>query len=434
MRCLPRMPQAGGIWSSKVAELTGVFNKPFAEQVAFFRNKLGNLVPTNRWDDLWKQQHDTAFMVAGAKKADLLSALAASIDKAISEGKSINEFRKDFRHAVEVTGWKGWTGEGSAAGEAWRTRVIYQTNMRTSYAAGRHAQLQEGGFEYWVYHHSDAVRNPRMHHVAFDGLVLRADDPLWDTIYPPNGWGCQCYVSGARSERAAIRQGGSPEKTVPGSVYEIDAKAGEPVGISKGWGYAPGASVVNTVQALSKKIPSLPSQLGAEYWAQAMPASIQQAHQSAWQQFFTTAVKERARPQGREFVLGAIAPTSLDKIKNAHPEWVPSTAEIVMRDRDVAHLLRDKKQHQLSPEWLAGLPARLRRPDAVLLDKTSTKPDLLYVFHVDGGARLIFKLDYKLKGKQVNLLRSGSVLDDRSMQAVSGQVKSGGYELLEGSL
>lgn len=70
----------------------------------------------------------------------------------------------------------------------------------------------------------------------------------------------------------------------------------------------------------------------------------------------------------------------------------------------------------------------------MLLDKTSSTPDLLYVFHVDATARLIFKLDYKLKGKKVNLLRSGSVLDDRGMQAVSGQVRSGGYELLEGGL
>jgi len=32
--------------------------------------------------------------------------------------------------------------------------------------------------------------------MALDGLVLRADDPWWDRNYPPNGWGCQCYVTG----------------------------------------------------------------------------------------------------------------------------------------------------------------------------------------------------------------------------------------------
>lgn len=32
--------------------VSGVYRRPFTEQVAFFRNKLGNLVPTERWDDM----------------------------------------------------------------------------------------------------------------------------------------------------------------------------------------------------------------------------------------------------------------------------------------------------------------------------------------------------------------------------------------------
>lgn len=127
-------------------ELGATFGKPFKEAVAAFRLRLGNLVPTAKWDDLWQEQHDRAFMVAGATKADLLADLAAAVDKAISRGTSLEEFRADFRRIVEERGWHGWTGEDSEAGKAWRTRVIYRTNMRTSYAAGRMAQLVEGGF------------------------------------------------------------------------------------------------------------------------------------------------------------------------------------------------------------------------------------------------------------------------------------------------
>ena len=121
--------------------LTASFRKPFAEQVAAFRLRLGNLTPTVKWDDIQRAQHDRAFMVAGAQKADLLAVLAAAVDKAVSQGTTLDEFRRDFREIVERRGWHGWTGEGTKGGEAWRTKVIYKTNMATTYAAGRMAQL-----------------------------------------------------------------------------------------------------------------------------------------------------------------------------------------------------------------------------------------------------------------------------------------------------
>src|SRR5690606_12233355 len=57
--------------------------------------------------------------------------LAAAVDRAIAEGGSIGQFRDDFDALVERHGWS-YTG-----GRDWRTRVIYTTNMATSYGAGR---------------------------------------------------------------------------------------------------------------------------------------------------------------------------------------------------------------------------------------------------------------------------------------------------------
>ena len=44
-----------------MADLAGTFRKPFAEQVAAFRIRLGNRLPTQAWDDLRRDMHDTAF-------------------------------------------------------------------------------------------------------------------------------------------------------------------------------------------------------------------------------------------------------------------------------------------------------------------------------------------------------------------------------------
>jgi len=67
--------------------------------------------------------------------------------------------------------------------------------MRTSYAAGRYKQMKDMAESnpFWMYCHGDSMK-PRPEHLELDRMVLRHDDPWWDKNYPPNGWGCQCYV------------------------------------------------------------------------------------------------------------------------------------------------------------------------------------------------------------------------------------------------
>jgi len=258
-------------------QLAFIFRRPFAEQVAFFRGKLGNLVPTARWDDIWKSAHDRAFMVAGAAKADLLADLAAAVDKAIAEGETLDAFRKRFAAIVQKHGWHGWTGEETAAGRAWRTRIIYQTNLATSYAAGRLAQLKDAGFRYWIYRHSGS-EHPRLQHLAWDGLTLPADHPFWQTHYPPSGWGCRCRVVGADGPETAKLLGGKPDYNQPPSGWDaIDPKTGEPPGIDKGWGYMPGGTVADDVaRAVARKTVAWPYEAAKAYMAD-VPAHLRDA-------------------------------------------------------------------------------------------------------------------------------------------------------------
>lgn len=196
-------------------------------------------------------------MVAGAAKADLLADLAAAVEKAIADGTTLDTFRRDFREIVERRGWHGWTGEGTAKGEAWRTRVIYRTNVATSYAAGRRAQLVAGDFRWWIYRHGGS-REPRLQHLAWDGLALPPDHPFWASHAPPNGWGCSCRIFGARSEAGIRRVGGDPDKRLPEDWAARDPRTGAPRGIDRGWDHAPGASVVPDVQAFARKLDQLP--------------------------------------------------------------------------------------------------------------------------------------------------------------------------------
>ena len=105
--------------TSKITREYG--GRPFDEAIAFFRQKLN--IPTEHWDDLWKEQHAKGFMVAGAMKAELLTDLRIAMDKAISSGTTLKDFRKDFDKIVEKHGWiyKG--------GRNWRTKVIYDNSI-----------------------------------------------------------------------------------------------------------------------------------------------------------------------------------------------------------------------------------------------------------------------------------------------------------------
>ncbi len=216
---------------------------PFLEALAFFRAKLN--LPTRRWDNLLGAAHDRAFVVAGAMQADLLMDLRAAVDQAIAQGTTWATFRKDFRKIVAERGWTGWTGEGTKAGEAWRTRVIYDTNLFTSYAAGRYQQMKAvaPSRPYWRYRHSDAVVHPRLEHLAWNGKILRHDDEWWKQHAPPNRFGCKCYIE-TLADRDLKKLGIAPPTADAGKAMPYagmtDPKTGLPRGVDKGWDYQPG--------------------------------------------------------------------------------------------------------------------------------------------------------------------------------------------------
>ena len=223
---------------------------PFAEAIQFFRDKIN--LPTQKWDDLIGAAHDRAFVVAGAMQADLLADLRAAVDKAIAQGTTYQQFKKDFNQIVAQRGWTGWTGSDTKGGRAWRTRVIYDTNLFTSYAAGRTEQMKAAAAvrPYWRYRHSDASETPRAEHLSWDGLILRHDDPFWPAHTPPNGFGCKCYIE-TLSDRNLKKEGlkVTPAADIP--YAGTDPKTGLPQGVDKGWDYQPGASVAADLARLA---------------------------------------------------------------------------------------------------------------------------------------------------------------------------------------
>jgi len=214
----------------------------FREQIEFFRRKIN--LPTQSWTDIVHEQHDVAFVVAGANRDDLVADFRAAVDKAIANGGTLRDFRKDFDAIVAKYGWD-YNG-----GRNWRSRVIYETNLRASYAAGRYVQMMAvtATRPFWVYRHSDYVQHPRPLHVSWNGLVLRYDDPWIQTHYTPNGWGCQCRWETLSPRDLAKLGKTGPDQAPPSDIQQVTIGAkgpnpqvvDTPAGVDPGWGYAPG--------------------------------------------------------------------------------------------------------------------------------------------------------------------------------------------------
>lgn len=222
----------------------GTFNKPFKEQVDFLRQKLN--LPTEHYDDILKSAHDCAFMVAGVAKADLLDDFMKTVAQCASEGKSIGWFRKNFDSIVEKHGWD-YNGPHD-----WRTRIIYTTNMRASYAAGRYAQLTDPDLlqvrPYWKYNHSDTVAHPRELHQSWDGTVLHYTDSWWKTHFCPNGYGCQCYITAVRAKE--YKGYAAPDDGTYTKIDRYGATHVLPQGVDYGWDYAPGANTDTSLRQM----------------------------------------------------------------------------------------------------------------------------------------------------------------------------------------
>jgi hypothetical protein len=224
---------------------------PFQEAIDFFGAKVPEA--TRHWTDVWKEAHTRAFMVAGAASDALLADFQAAVRKAVGEGMTLAQFRGEFDAIVERHGWV-YNG-----GPAWRSRIIYETNVAMAHAAGRYVQMIDPdvleAFPYWEYEHTTSI-HPRVDHLQWVGITLRADSPWWATHYPPNGWRCHCGVRPV-SEPMLRRMGKSGPDEAPPIEYVQwrNPHTGEmhlvPQGISPGFDY-------NVGQAWQRGAPPLP--------------------------------------------------------------------------------------------------------------------------------------------------------------------------------
>ncbi len=231
-----------------------------SEALEYFRSK-GFAPPEARFShrDWWGASHARGFVVAKAMQDDILRTMRDAVERAIAEGQTLEEFRAGLEPELRRQGWWGrktitdpLTGETREVqlGSARRLRVIFDTNMRTAYAAGRWMRIQRtrDAFPYLQYIQLQRV-SARDEHKPFHDLVIPVDHPFWATHFPPNGWFCACTVR-QLSEAAVKRRGltvttNPPVETRTWEDPRTGRRAQVPTGITPGFDTNPGAAFLS---------------------------------------------------------------------------------------------------------------------------------------------------------------------------------------------
>jgi SPP1 gp7 family putative phage head morphogenesis protein len=408
---------------------------PYKEAIKFIQDKL--TIPSDTWSDFIGPIHAKAFTVAGATKVDIVNDFHKSILDNIKNGGTITSFRKDFDAIVAKYGWS-YNGK-----RGWRTSVIYNTNKRSAYMAGRWEQLQrvKSRRPYLIYMTVGDSR-VRKEHQKWRMLALHIADPFWKTHFPPNGWLCRCYVRSASKEdleEMGLSVGQVKESDLTTFDYE-DPTTGEVFkklpGIDIGWDYNVGQAWLAPEAIFGQQLMEVPAQMRA----QALDWFDNSIYDDAFKSVVNRVGLQVAKGDGKALGLAQTAGfMTNDIIEYLNDQSIhPIGATIVATDKDIIHWLRSNKElrgQQVPLSIAAQFPAILRDPDVVLFDKND--PALIYAKHLGDGryAKFIVKVNLKTKFRHIKGRFKEYLNQVRTAGIVKGyNLKDTAYELIKGDI
>lgn len=167
----------------------------YDEAVRAFRKRVP--MPDWQWDALTEAEREFAFKVSGVAQADLVTDVWEAIDRALTEGTTLEDFKADVGPALEAA----WGREDPA-----RLETIFRTNTQAAYSGGRNEILSDPEVKqarpYWRF---DGVDDARQSEIcaALDGTVRPADDPFWGSHTPPLHFNCRSIITPLSEEEAA---------------------------------------------------------------------------------------------------------------------------------------------------------------------------------------------------------------------------------------
>ncbi|AGF75838.1 phage minor head protein [Bartonella vinsonii] len=213
------------------------------------------LVPSFDWRDVAPEEHAFSFTVAKSVGYDILDDFKRAVGEAIKHQIPFQDFQKNLMPILQEKGWWGkktsidpLTGEKSLVqlGSPRRLETVYWANTMSAHAAGEWERTQNNKeFLPYLTYALSSSEHKRLEHESWVGFTAPVDDPVWDWLYPPNGWRCKCsvrQVSRYEAENLGYEDDAAPLKVEQKAWHNKRTGKVEkiPKGIDPGWNSNPG--------------------------------------------------------------------------------------------------------------------------------------------------------------------------------------------------
>ena len=422
-----------------------------------YLNAKGYAITWN-WQEALEDAHARAFTVAKVTRMDILETIRTATVEAIEKGIPEREYINNLRPKLEALGWWGkvkvsntnGTEQTIQLGSPRRLQTILRTNKITAYHAARYAEQMANADEqpYWQYL---AIKDSRTRasHLALHEKVYRYDDPIWDVMYPPNGWNCRCRVRALSQRRLdkmglEVSQSGGRIKQdwalagvdkatgeeTHAKVYSLTTDKGT-ITTDAGWSNNVGKSAVGNDIVLIRKILDANNRDLRSQTIQAINNS--EARHKAFANWVKANLNNRGASD-RYISAGIVSEDIADGVKQVTGQT--SQRLLVMTERSLLHA-NSLKHHKggvgLTEEEYSTLSRIIADESLVIFDKSEGHNNLIY-FNADRSIKVVVTTDFnrrRLKPKeQVDAVINAYKVEDFDM--VLKAIKGGVYTVLKG--
>lgn len=433
-------------------KLADSFTMKFEEAI----QHLKSMVPIKKEDFEKLSAHlkYRAFTIARVSNEDLIKKVKEIYTNNIQQGKTKQEALKEIKQILPNITYN-------------HISTHYNNNTMIAYNAGRIKHFKESSeIDYLMY---NAIMDKHTTELCrkLHGTVKPKDDPFWDKFYPPLHHNCRSVVypihksqlnkrviyteitedGKLKKESIKIKPSniteeeiikdpilskefqfrGNPEK----AIYEIPDSL-----IDRAIKHGIIEDLIKTAKNYFCKI--ILSYDDCEETLKAI-FKFSQPKIEEFKQWIEKIINSDFQAKGEIRNIGWINKEVREKIKQILNYNVDTNPIISVNDKAILHLIRDAKKERgatVPIQLIYKIPEILHSPEAILIDKQSEAPVILYVYPTNNKkAKFVVKLSRKVKvienqerkKIEVNLLTSAGLVESHNL-------KSSRYLLIEGEI